>query len=125
MARSWKREEEGAFQRDFHHLGLLECRRPDFETLLQLHVLTECVDGLEPHRIPRRRIHLMPRSVLDTSVLTSPFRKQYSTATKKPFRKHRDNRSRFRSPNLILIQQNLDPFFGHKSSENYHFSCKL
>lgn len=98
IARSWNRQ-GFAFQRDFHHLGFLECRPPDFETLLQLHVLTECVDGRESHRIPC--VHLMLRSVLDTSVLTSPFRKQYNTATKKPFRKRKNN---FCSPILIFAQ---------------------
>lgn len=90
MARSWNMQ-GFAFQRDFHHLGFLECRPPDFEILLQLHVLTECVDGREPHRILWICVHLMFRSVLVISVLTSPFRKQYNTATKKPFRKHRNN----------------------------------
>lgn len=81
VARSWNRHEDD-FQRALHHLGCLECR-PAFPETLQLHVLTEWVEGRGPHR-PRRRDHLLPRSALDTSALTSPFRKQYRTATKKP-----------------------------------------
>jgi len=97
MLRSWNRK-TGVFQLGFHHLDILEyCRLPGFEaTLLQLHVLTECVDCLGPHRKPRMRGHLL-RNVFDTSVLTSPFRKQYSTATKKPWRKREERKKSQRS----------------------------